>query len=154
MARNKGPTKATQRRKPSYARALQILRRAEARIQSDIRKLLKKPGVASSERRGASSQSRSDLVTLRREAEQRRRRDQLKIMRHEETIRVLKAENRRLARELKTLREDGEEDAASVRRGLAEIAAEIQAGRIDDHIWRRKNARTEPYSIEPRSRLT
>ncbi|MEY4117173.1 MAG: hypothetical protein RLZZ116_501 [Planctomycetota bacterium] len=153
MSSSKVPTKATRSRKPSYARALQILRRAEARIQSQIQKLLKESGEALGERRGARTRSHSDLLKLLREAEQRCRRDQLKIMRHEETIRVLKAEKRELAAELKTMREDDEDDGASLGRGIREIVAELRAGRIDDHIRGRKDARTEPYSIEPRSRL-
>jgi beta-phosphoglucomutase-like phosphatase (HAD superfamily) len=73
-------------------------------------------------------------------------------MRHEETIRALKAEKRELTAKLRAEREDDEEDEASPGRGIRELVAELRAARIDDHIWRRKNAVTVPYSIAPRSR--
>jgi hypothetical protein len=152
MPGKKSATKATQSPKPDYSRALQILRRAESRIQAQIRKLLKESGAVPAQKTPGRTRSSSELVRLLRRAEERNQRDNRKIMRLEETVRALRAKNRELAAELQAELDDddvGGSAEPSILKSLRDIAAELRSARIDDHIWRRKNNKNEPYSIGP-----
>ena len=154
MPGKKSATKATQSPRPDYSRALQILRRAESRIQAQIRKLLKESGAVPAQKTPGRTRSSGELVRLLRRAEERNPRDNRKIMRLEETVRALRAKNRALAAELQAEFDDDDDDVGgsaepSILKSLRDIAAELRSARIDDHIWRRKNNKNEPYSIGP-----